>query len=167
MKTRLLILGLAVTVVAVAQPAWAADTATSKVTVSATVSATAKLNLSIDTVTFANADPDAVASIPASEPAVTVTAKAKTSAGGSVTLTLLAADDLKSGSDTIPAGNVSWSASGGGFAAGALAKGSAVSVASWTGSGTHSGDLAFKLANSWSYATGTYSVSATYTLTAP
>lgn len=161
-----LLLAIAAVGLAVSQPLMAA-TATSNVSVSATVSATAKLSLSSATVTFADADPDTTPSITASEGAVTVTAKGKTSNGSSITLTILAAGDLVSGGDTIPISYVTWTADGTGFVAGTMSKSAAQSVASWTNSGNRSGTVTFALANSWDYETGSYSASATYTLTAP
>lgn len=165
-QVKYLLLGVGVLGLALSQPLVAA-TATSNVSVSATVSATAKLSLSAATVTFADADPDTTPSITATEGAVTVTAKGKTSNGSSITLTLLAAGDLVSGSDTITITNVSWTASGTGFSAGTMSKTAAQSVASWTDSGNRQGTVTFALANSWSYKTGSYSASATYTLTSP
>ena len=109
MKLRLLLLGVAVAAVALVQPLSAA-TDTKPITVSASVAASAKLTLSIATVSFPDADPDLVPSISNSEGAVTVTAKGKTTTGSNVTLTLQAAGDLASGSDTIPISNVTWTA---------------------------------------------------------
>jgi hypothetical protein len=166
MKLRFLLLGVVIVTIALVQPLGAA-TATSAVTVSATVAATAKLSLSAATVSFANADPDTTPSIAATEGPITVTAKGKTTAASNITLTLQAADDLKSGTDTILAGNVTWTASGAGFVAGTLNKASAVSVGSWAGSGSRAGTLSFVMVNSWAYPTGSYSAAATYTLTAP
>jgi hypothetical protein len=40
-------------------------------------------------------------------------------------------------------------------------------VGSWLNSGNRTGQLSFFLLNSWDYEVGTYSVGATYTLTAP
>ncbi|MEW5983526.1 MAG: hypothetical protein AB1806_14325 [Acidobacteriota bacterium] len=165
-RTRVLLLYVAVLGLALSQPLMAA-TATSNVTVSATVSATAKLSLSAATVSFADADPDTTPSITATEGAVTITAKGKTSNGSSITLTLLAAADLVSGTDTIAISNVTWTASGTGFVAGTMSKTAAQSVGSWTDSGNRSGTVTFALANSWSYKTGSYSAAATYTLTSP
>lgn len=166
MKTRLLLVAVIAAAIAMTQPLVAA-TSTGNVTVSSTVSATAKLTLGSATVSFANADPDTTPSIAATEGAISVTAKAKTSAAGSVTLTIVAANDLTSGSDTIAISNVTWTVTGAGFVAGTMNKTVAQSVASWTGSGERSGTQSYALANSWSYATGSYSVAATYTLTAP
>jgi len=166
MKTRILLIGAAIAGIALMQPLGAA-TDTANVTVSATVAASAKLTIGATTVTFPDADPETVATINATEGAIAITAKGRTSAAGNVTLTLLAADDLKSGTDVIGISNVTWTASGTGFAAGTMNKTLAQTVGSWTGSGTRTGSASFKLANSWDYATGSYSVTATYTLTAP
>ena len=40
-------------------------------------------------------------------------------------------------------------------------------VASWVSSGSWTGTQTYGLLNSWTYATGTYSTTLTYTLTAP
>lgn len=165
-RLKYLLLGLVAVGLAFAQPLSAAS-ATSNVTVSATVSASAKLSLSAATLTFPDADPDTTPSIAATEGAITVTAKGKTSAGSNITLTLLAAGDLTSGTDTIAISHVTWTASGTGFVAGTMNKTTAQSVASWTNSGNRSGTVSFALANSWDYQTGSYTASATYTLTAP
>jgi hypothetical protein len=165
MKTRFLLIGAAIAAIALMQPLGAADT-TTNVTVSATVAATAKLTLGGTTVTFDDKDPDTFPSIAANEGAITIVAKGKTTTGSNITLTLQAAGDLISGSDAIPITNVTWTATGGGYAAGTMSN-SAVTVGSWANSGNRSGSVSFALANSWAYATGNYSVSATYTLTAP
>ena len=136
-------------------------------TATATVTAVAKLSLSATTLAFANADPDTTASIPATGGALTITAKARTTIGSTVTLTVLATNDLKSGTDTILATNLTWTATGTGFVAGTLSKTAAQSVGSWTSSGNWTGTQTYALANSWTYATGTYTTTLTYTLTAP
>jgi hypothetical protein len=167
MKTcRFMLLGLAVAALAGVRSLDAAS-ATNNVTVSATVAATAKLSLSSSTVSFANADPDTTPTITATEGAITITAKGKTSTGSNITLTVLAADDLKSGTDAIAITNVTWSASGSGFVAGTMNKTTAQAVGSWTNSGSRTGTQTYALANSWSYPTGSYTATATYTLTAP
>jgi hypothetical protein len=162
---RLLLAALAVALAA-AQPLGAAST-TGNVTVAATVAATAKLSLSSATVSFANADPDTTPSIAATEGALTITAKGKTSTGSTITLTVLSADDLKSGTDAIAITNITWTASGAGFVAGTMNKTAAQSVGSWTSSGNRTGTQTYAMANSWSYPTGNYVATATYTLTAP
>ena len=166
MKMKLFVLTVTIGAIALVQPLGAANDA-KNVTVSATVTATAKLSVGVTTLTFPNSDPDTVPSIAATEGVVNITAKAKTSAAGAVTLTLLSAADLTSGTDTIAISNMTWTVSGAGFAAGTMNKTTAQSVASWTGSGNRTGTQTFALLNSWAYATGAYSATATYTLTAP
>ena len=51
--------------------------------------------------------------------------------------------------------------------AGTMNKTTAQSAGSWTGSGNNAGTFTYALVNSWSYATGTYAATATYTLSAP
>jgi hypothetical protein len=166
MRLRLLLLLTAVAAVALVQPL-GAIAVTTNVTVSATVAATAKLTLSVLTVTFPDADPDVTPSIPANEGAITVTAKGKTSAGSTISLTLQAADDLRSGTDVILIPNVTWTASGAGYVPGTMSNSTAQTVGSWTNSGNRVGTLSFVMLNSWNYPTGSYSAAATYTLTAP
>jgi hypothetical protein len=63
---------------------------------------------------------------------------------------------------------LSWTGSGTGFVAGPTTMTNAnQSAASWTGAGNRSGTQSFSLANSWSYAVGTYTATITYTLTSP
>jgi hypothetical protein len=136
-------------------------------TASVTVSALAKLTLSSTTLAFPDADPDTTPNIPASGGALTITAKARTTIGSTVTLTVQAANDLKSGLDTILATQMQWTATGTGFVPGRMSKTAAQSVAAWTGSGSWTGAQSYTLVNAWTYATGTYSTTLTYTLTAP
>lgn len=166
MKMRHLLLGAALVAVAFAQPLTAA-TDTKPLTVSATVAARASLTVSSATITFPDADPGTTPSITATEGPLTLTARGRTTAAGNITLTLLAAGDLTSGSDTIAISNVTWTASGTGYVPGTMNGTTAQSVGSWTGSGSYAGTMTFALANSWAYRTGSYSASATYTLTAP
>ena len=165
---RLFQLTFAVALVALTAATSAAQaTATSTVLVSAAVSATAKLSLGASSIHFIDADPDITSSIPQTEPAITITAKAKTSTGGHVTLTVLSGSDLTSGTDTIPVSNVTWTVSGTGFAPGTLSSTTAQSLGSWSNSGERSGTQTYSLANSWAYHTGSYTATLTYTLTAP
>ena len=144
-----------------------AGTTTGTVSVSVSVAAIAKLTLSGTTVTFPNADPDTMPSIPASEGALTIAAKARTATGAAVTLTVIASGDLMSAGNTIPVTNVSWTVTGAGFVAGTLSKTAARTVGNWTGPGSRTGTQTYRLANNWSYRVGVYSTTATYTLTAP
>ena len=153
-----------VAALAIAVPA-EAQTATS--TFSANLGGIAKLSLSLNTLSFPDADPDTVPLVPAAGGAITITAKARASLAATVTLTVLAADDLRSGVDTIPASALTWMASGAGFVNGTVSRATPQVVASWTGSGIRTGTQTYRFQNSWSYRTGTYSVSLLYTLVSP
>jgi hypothetical protein len=139
---------------------------TDTATLNASINGEARLSLSTLALTFPDADPDTVPSIPASPGAVTISAKARTSINGAVTLTVQAADQLRSGLNTIPASQVTWTATGAGFTNGTLSSTSAQIVAAWTGSGVHTGTQSFFFRNLWSYPTGTYTVTLTFTLSA-
>ena len=136
-------------------------------TLNATIGGFARLTLSTNSITFADADPDAVPDIPANPPAITITAKARATAGSQVTLTAQATDDLRSGLDTIPASNVIWTATGAGFLPGTLSRMAPRPVAAWNGSGVHSGAQSYSFRNLWTYAAGTYTLTVVYTLSAP
>lgn len=156
----------AVALVGMTATAADAASATSTVNVTATVSATAKLSLSEAAISFPDADPDSTPSIPGSA-VITITAKGKAQTGNTITLTVQASDDLKSGGDTIPIANISWTAGGDtGYVAGTMSKSSAVTLGSWGQSGAYNGTQSYALANSWNYKTGSYATSVTYTLTA-
>ncbi|MBN1458130.1 MAG: hypothetical protein JXA57_01250 [Armatimonadetes bacterium] len=135
-------------------------------TINATVSAKAKLTLGVAAINFADADPDSVPSIAATENPVSVTVKAQTGGGSSITLTVQADGDLESGTDTIDVSNVTWTATGAGFVAGTMDT-AAQTAGSWTGPGRYDGTFSYQLANSWDYAAGSYSQTVVYTLTAP
>jgi len=135
-------------------------------TINATVSAKAKLTVGVAAINFADADPDSVPSIAATENPVSVTVKAQTGGGSSITLTVQANGDLDSGTDTIDISNVTWTATGAGFVAGTMDT-TAQAAGSWTGPGRHDGTFSYQLANSWDYAAGSYSQTVVYTLTAP
>jgi len=143
-----------------------AATDTKTVTVSATVTATAKLTLGSATLTFPDADPDTTPSISATEGPIAITAKGKTSAAGNITLVVKAGGPLTSGTDTIALANLTWTAGGAGYVGGTMNIADQA-VGSWTGSGTYAGTQTYALANSWSYVTGNYGATLTYTLTAP
>jgi len=145
--------------------AFAQQTDSKSVSVTAQVNAKARLDLNAFSTSFDDPDPETVATYTAVTP-IDVTVKARTSAAGAVTLTVQASDDLKTtASDVIPIANLTWTASG--LTAGTMSKLSAVTIGSWSGPGTHNGTQTYKLVNSWSYVTGTYTTSITYTLTAP
>jgi hypothetical protein len=151
----------------VAAPAARAAAQASTATLSADVGGLAKLNLSSTSVSFPDAEPDAVPQIPTSGGAILITAKSRALPGMQVVLTLQAADDLRSGVNVISASNISWTATGAGFTAGTLSKVSPVTLAIWTGSGVRAGSQQLYFRNLWTHPTGTYTVSLLYTLSAP
>jgi hypothetical protein len=134
------------------------------INVTANVNAKAKLTLGTAAITFADADPDVTPSIAVLP--FNIDVKARTTAGSTVTLTMLATD-LTSGSNTIGIGALSWTTTGAGFTAGTSNATTAQTVGSWSGSGSPTGTQTYALANSWTYATGTYAATLTYTLTVP
>jgi len=85
-----------------------------------------------------------------------------------VTLTVQADGALtNAASDTIAINQLTWTASGTGFAAGTMSSGAAQTLGSFAGGGNATGNQTYQLVNSWNYRTGTYSAIITYTLTAP
>lgn len=146
--------------------AFAQQTAGASIAVTAHVDAKAKLTLSQSSINWLDADPDVVGTFDSGP--ITVDVKARTSAGGAVTVTVLADGDLVSGSDSIPVNTLAWTATGTGFTAnGANSWTTAQTLGSWTNSGNHNGSQTLTLPNLWTYKTGTYTVTLNYTLTAP
>ena len=137
-------------------------------TINAAVSARAKLTLSPTAIHFPDGDPDAsgpngLGTVAATEGAVSATASVRTSSGGQPTLTVKAPDF----STTIPSSRITWTASGSPFSAGTMAT-TDVSAASFaTGSGSYTGSFAYYFQHKWTDLTGSYSTTATFTLTAP
>ena len=157
--------GAAALVLLTSATASAQQTATANVTATATVSAKAKLDVA-GAVAFGDADPDLTPTISAT--ALNLSVKARTGQNQSVTLTVNAGGNFtEPGGGSIAINNLTWVVTGGGFVAGTAAAASEVPVGSWTNSGNQSGTQTYRLANSWAYATGSYSVTLTYTLTAP
>lgn len=140
---------------------------TSTATLSANIGAVAGLTLSSATLAFPDADPDTVPLIPATAGPILITAKSRATAGAQVVLAVQATDDLRSGVSVIAASNITWTGSGPGFVAGTLSTTSPVMVATWTGSGIRSGSQQFFFRNLWTHPTGTYTLTMTYTLSAP
>jgi len=139
---------------------------TTTATLSANVSPIAKLTLSTSSISFPDADPDALPQIPAAGGPLLISAKARATAGAMVVLSVQASDDLRSGVNVIPASNITWTATGPGFISGTLAT-SSMTVATWIGSGIRSGSQQFFLRNLWTHPTGTYTLSMIYTLSTP
>ena len=97
---------------------------------------------------------------------MSVTANVRTS--GTPTLKVLANGNLTSGANSIAITNVTWTASAAPFIAGTLNSATSQDAATFSsGSGSYSGVFTFALANSWARADGSYTQTATYTLTAP
>ena len=163
--SRRLLTAVLVWTVAVPPARPAAQAATG--TMSASVGPIVKLNLSTASASFPDADPDAVPQVPTAGGPILITAKSRANPGTQVVLTVQAADDLRSGVNVIPASNITWTATGSGFAGGTLSKLSPVTVAIWTGSGIRTGSQQLYFRNLWTHPTGTYTVSLLYTLSAP
>ena len=136
-------------------------------TLNANLGGLAKLSFSTNAISFPDANPDLFPQVAAVPAAVTITAKSRASQGGTVTLTVQASDDLRSGLQTISANAITWTGSGPGFTTGTLSRTSPQIVASWSGSGVRTGTQSFMFKNLWTYPTGTYTVSLLYTLTSP
>jgi hypothetical protein len=167
MKKLSLALVIGFSLVLIAGGAFAA-TDTKNLTVNAIVAGSATLTIDKAVINFPDANPGTTPSIPNSDGAVTVTANVRTAANGAVTLTHRADTDLTSGTDHIGINQVTWTvASGTGFVPGTMSNSAPVSAGSWSGSGSYTGSFNYALANSWSYAVGTYTASSTYTLTTP
>lgn len=139
---------------------------TSNVTSTFVVTSQAKLTTSSATLTFPNGNPDVVPRIPASEGPLSVTVKSRSRPGSAIVLTVQASDDLRSGLATIVVSALTWTASGTGFLGGTMSR-TAQTVGSWTTTGNATGLLTFGLLNAWTYSSGTYTTTITYTLTAP
>ena len=145
--------------------------ATKDVTMTVTLKAWYDLSVGLSALTFTDVQPAIVAapgnqSIAANEGAVNVRAFAVTRAADTLKLNVQAGTNLISGSDTIPAGAISWTATGSGYSAGSLAT-TAVEAGSWTGSVLHWHEGSFTFSFLRNYATqapGAYSATATYTL---
>jgi hypothetical protein len=135
--------------------------------ITAALASSAQLSITPSSINFPNADPDNVPSIKANENPVTVTVNAQSTLFRTITLTVLAHGDLISGSNPIAIGNVTWTATGTGFRAGTMSRTTSQTAGSWRGSVNSTGTFSYFLKNSWSYATGNYTQTITYTLTAP
>lgn len=142
----------------------AAQQITAAATFNATFSGIARLTFSSSSVSFPDADPDFVPSIPAVQGPITITAKARTTPNGAVTLTVQASDDLRSGLNTIPASSITWTCAGAGFTDGTLSAAAPQLVATWIASGVRTGAQTFFFRNLWSYPTGIYTLTMMYTL---
>ena len=126
------------------------------------------LSLSPRVITFPSSDPDAVPVVSAAPVQVTYRVRQNNNAPWS--LTVLAGGDLISGASRVDISNVSWVATPAPpFQNGTLSKTVAQRIASGTGNlnPVANGSITFRLANSWTYNTGTYSQTVLFTLSAP
>ena len=134
------------------------------------MAAAQKLDLSLSpaVITFPSSDPDAVPVV--FSPPVQVTYRVRQNNNSPWSLTVLAAGDLISGPSRVDISNVTWIANPAPpFQSGTLSKTVAQRVASGTGNVNPDtiGSITFRLANSWTYSTGTYTQTILFTLSAP
>ena len=140
---------------------------TASATLSVNLGSHARVAFPTTTLMFPDADPDLVPVVTAVPQNIEITAKARTPRNAQVSLTLQAADDLRSGVNTLPASLIKWAATGTGFVPGTLNRATAQTVATWTGSGVRSGTQNFAFENKWTHPPGTYSVTLIYTMSTP
>ena len=129
----------------------------------------ATLTLGTNVINFPNADPDTTPSIPASQNPVTVRCRVTGASNSNVTLNVQASGNLVSGGNSIPISKVSWTATGTGYSPGTMNT-TSVLAGSWpntAGNNNLNGTFSYFLQNAWTYATGNYTATVTYTLTAP
>jgi hypothetical protein len=127
-----------------------------------------EMSLSPRVVSFPASDPDAVPMI-LSGP-MTVSYRIRQNSGSAWSLTVLAGGDLISGPSRVDISNVTWTATPSPpFQNGTLSKTVAQRLASGTGNVANpsSGSVTFRLANSWTYNTGTYTQTVVFTLSSP
>ena len=103
----------------------AAQSQTSNATISVNVGTLANLTVSSTSVSFPDADPDAVPQVNALGGPLTIATKARATRGSQVRLTVQANGPLRSGLNTIAAGAITWTTTGAGFVAGTLELGCA------------------------------------------
>jgi len=135
-------------------------------TISPVFAQTVTLTLRDTTVSFADANPDTTPSIVGNPDPVRVVVNVTGNGGNNWRLTVLAAGDL---SPSIPISNVTWTVTGIGFVAGTMSRLVAQTAAQGVGNvnPARTGNFTFGLSNLWSYNTGNFSQTATFTLTAP
>ena len=129
---------------------------------------TLDLSLTPQVVSFPSSDPDAVPIVAAAP--VTINYRIRQNPKSTWSLTLLAGGDLISGPDQVDISNVTWTATPAPpFQSGTLSKTVAQRIASGTGnvSNPSSGSVTFRLVNSWTYSTGTYTQTIVFTLSTP
>jgi hypothetical protein len=126
------------------------------------------LTIAPKVITFPSSDPDAVPIVVAAP--VQVSYRVQQNQGSPWTITVLAGGHLLSGPSVVDISNVTWIATPAPpFQNGTLSTTVAQGVASGTGNvnPASTGSITFRLANSWSYSTGTYTQTVLFTLSAP
>ena len=115
--------------------------------------------------TYPSADPDSSPVV--TSPQLLIAYKIAGAPHGTWAITIQAQSDLLSGSSSIPAGNISWTASPAPFANGTLST-TAQTLASGSGNVTSTtyAYLTLSLKNLWTYTPGTYSHTIVFTLSA-
>jgi hypothetical protein len=127
-----------------------------------------ELSISPTIITFPPGDPDVVPQI--LSPPITVTYRIRQAQNQSWLLTVLASGNLISGSSTVDITNVTWVATPAPpFQNGTLNHTVAQVLASGVGNvnPTANGAVTFRLKNSWTYDTGTYTQTLVFTLSLP
>ena len=146
---------------------------TKDVTLTVSLSAWYNLTIGAAAVSFADVAPTpgetpANATIAGSPANVSVAAFAVCGSGQTLTLTVKSATDLVDGTKTIGIGAISWTVTGAGYTPGAMTT-TGSSAGLWTGSilHYHTGTFNYSfLRNYTTQAPGTYTATATYTLSA-
>ena len=126
------------------------------------------LSISPQTISFPLSDPDTVPIV--SSVSAQLTYRVRQNNNQPWTLTVLAMGDLISGLSTVDIGSVSWVATPAPpFQNGTLSKTVAQRLAGGVGNinPTATGQIAFRLANSWTYTAGLYTQTIVFTLAAP
>jgi len=129
-----------------------------------------RLDLSVSplTISFPLSDPDAVPIV--SSVAAQMTYRVRQNNNQPWTLSLLAMGDLIAGLSTVDIANVTWIATPAPpFQNGTLSKTVAQRLAAGVGNlnPTATGQITFRLANSWNYTAGLYTQTIVFTLSAP
>jgi hypothetical protein len=158
---------IAMLAVAVALIASDASAQSRTATLNVPVNGLARLTLSTNGVSFPDSNPDLVPQIPGVPGPLVITVKARATLNATIRLSVLASDDLRSGVRTIPASNITWTATGAGFVLGTLNRTTPQTVGSWIGSGVRTGSQNLFFRNVWTHPTGTYTLTMTYTLSSP
>ena len=152
---------------AVALPTRLASAQSRTATLNVSINGFARLSLSSTGVSFPDSNPDLVPQVPGATGPLVVTVKARATLNATIRLSVLASDDLRSGVRTIPASNITWTATGAGFVPGTLNRTTPQTVGSWIGSGARTGSQSLFFRNLWTHPTGTYTLTMTYTLSSP